>query len=67
VRHWLRIAHPPCGQITRSDVVDQLAGSRVYDRYPGGQSPRGQYVGTGRARSAVAYPIRRGGTSCARR
>ena len=67
MRHWLRIAHTPCGQITRSDVVDQLAGSRVYDRYPGGQSPRGQYVGTRCERPAVAYPTTRGGISCARR
>ena len=67
VRHWLRITHTPRGQITRSDVVDQLAGGDGYDRYPGCQSPRGQHVGTRRERPAVAYPIRRGRISCARR
>ena len=67
VRHWLRITHTPRGQITRSDVVDQLAGGDGYDRYPGCQSPRGQHVGPRRERPAVAYLISRGGISCARR
>jgi hypothetical protein len=67
VRHRLRITHTPRGQITRSDVVDQLAGGDGYDRYPGCQSPRGQHVGPRRERPAVACPIRRGGISCARR
>jgi hypothetical protein len=67
VRHWLRITHTPCGQLTRSDVVDQFADGDGYDRYPGDQSPRGQHVGTRCERPAVAYPITRGGISCARR
>ena len=67
VRHWLRIAYTPCGQITRSDVVAQLAGSGVSDRYHGGQSPRGQYVGARLGQSALAHIISRGDTACARR
>ena len=67
VRHWLRITHTSREQITRSDVASQFAGGGVCDRSPGCQSPRGQHVGTRRERPAVAYPIRRGGISCARR
>jgi hypothetical protein len=67
VRHWPRIAHPPGGQITRSDGVGQFSGDGVSDRYHGRQSPRGQHVGTRRVRPAVAYSISRGGISCARR
>jgi hypothetical protein len=67
VRHWLRITHASCEQITRSDGVGQLAGGGVCDRYPGCQSPRGQYVGARPGQSALAHPLRGGGTACARR
>ncbi len=67
VRHWLRIVHTPCGQITRRDVADQLACGGVCDRYHGGQSPRGQYVGARLGQSALAHIIRRGEPACARR
>jgi len=67
VRHWLRITHAPGGHVTKSDVADQLACGGVCDRYHGGQSPRGQYVGARLGQSALAHIIRRGETACARR
>ena len=67
VRHWLRITYTSGGQITGSDVADQLACDDGCDRYHDCQSPRGQHVGTRGERPALAYLIRRGGISCARR
>ena len=67
VQYRLRIAHAPRRHITRSDVVGQFVCGGVCDRYQGCQSTGGQYVGTRRERSAVAHPIIRGGTACARR
>jgi hypothetical protein len=67
VRHWLRIAPAPGGQITRSDGVGQFACDGVSDRYHGRQSPRGQHVGTRGERSALVHAVTGGGTPCARR
>jgi hypothetical protein len=67
VRHWLRVTHAPCRQITRSDIVGQLARSGVCDRYNRRQSTRGQHVGARRERSPLAHPVSGGGTACARR
>jgi hypothetical protein len=67
VRHWLRIAHAPCRQITRSDGAGQLARGGVCNRYHGRQSARGQHVGARSEQSALAHPVSGGGISCARR
>jgi hypothetical protein len=67
VRHWVRVTHASGGQITRSEVVGQLACGGVCNRYHGCQSTRGQHVGTRRERSTLAHVVTGGGIPCARR
>jgi len=67
VQYWLRIAHAPCRQITRSDVVGQLACGGGCDRYHGRQSTRGQHVRTRSEIWLLARATTRGGAPCSRR
>ena len=67
VRHWLRVAHAPCWQVTRSDVVGQLACGGVSNRHDRRWSVGRQYAGTCRERSSLAQTVTGGGAPCARR
>ena len=67
VRHWVRVTHAPCRQVTRSDGVGQRAWGGVCDRYHGRQSTRGQHAGARGERSTLVYAVAEGGSPCARR
>jgi hypothetical protein len=66
VRHRLRVTYATCRIVARTHVVDQPSCGGVF-RCGGGQSTRGQHVGTRRERSALADAVTGGGAPCTRR
>lgn len=66
VRHRLRATHATRREVERTNVVGQPICGGVF-RCGGGQSTRGQHVGTRSEGPSLAHAVTGGGTSCTRR